>query len=162
MANLARREHNFNDLFDLRHGFDQIFNRMLRTSSQSGDREVRTFMAIPPIEAWVDNNEKKYHLSIALPGVDPKEVQVNLQGNHLTVSGEHKSEDEKKDTNYLEREFSFGHFERLITLPEGVDTERLSAEYNNGVLEISAPLNASALPKRIEVKSQAKTRQATA
>ena len=162
MANLARREHSFNDLFDLRHGFDQIFNRMLRTSSASGDREVRTFMAIPPIEAWVDNNEKKYHVSIALPGVDPKEVQVDLQGNNLTVSGEHKSENEKKDTNYLEREFSFGRFERLITLPEGVDKEKLSAEYNNGVLEISAPLNASALPKRIEVKSQAKTRQATA
>jgi HSP20 family protein len=84
----------------------------------------------------------------------------------LTVSGEHKSENEKKDTNYLEREFSFGRFERLITLPQGVDTEKLSAEYNNGVLEISAPLNASALPKRIEVKGQgqgqAKTRQATA
>lgn len=119
-------------------------------------------MAIPPIEAWVDNNEKKYHLSIALPGVDPKEVQVNLQGNTLSVSGEHKSENEKKDTNHLEREFSFGRFERLITLPEGVDTERLSADYNNGVLEISAPLNASALPKRIEVKTQAKARQASA
>jgi HSP20 family protein len=162
MANLARRDHSYNDLVDLRHGFDQIFNRMLGTSSSSGDREVRTFMAIPPIEAWVDNNEKKYHLSIALPGVDPKEVQVNLQGNTLSVSGEHKSENEKKDTNHLEREFSFGRFERLITLPEGVDTERLSADYNNGVLEISAPLNASALPKRIEVKTQAKARQASA
>jgi len=162
MANLARREHGFNDLFDLRHSFDQIFNRMLRGSSSTGDREVRTFVAIPPIEAWVDNNEKKYHLSIAIPGMDLKDLQIDLQGNNLTVSGEHKSEGEKKDANYLEREFSLGRFERLITLPEGVDTEKLSAEYNNGVLEISAPLSASALPKRIEIKTQPKAKQAGA
>ena len=157
MANLARREHGFNDLFDLRHSFDQIFDRMLRGSSSTGDREVRTFVAIPPIEAWVDNNEKKYHLSIAIPGMDPKDLQIDLQGNNLTVSGEHKSEAEKKGANYLEREFSLGRFERLITLPEGVDTE-----YNNGVLEISAPLSASALPKRIEIKTQPKAKQAGA
>ena len=119
-------------------------------------------MAIPPIEAWVDNNEKKYHLSIAIPGMDLKDLQIDLQGNNLTVSGEHKSEGEKKDANYLEREFSLGRFERLITLPEGVDTEKLSAEYNNGVLEISAPLSASALPKRIEIKTQPKAKQAGA
>ena len=162
MANLARREHGFNDLFDLRHSFDQIFDRMLRGSSSTGDREVRTFVAIPPIEVWVDNNEKKYHLSIALPGMDPKDLQIDLQGNNLTVSGEHKSEAEKKGANYLEREFSLGRFERLITLPEGIDTEKISAEYNNGVLEISAPLNASALPKRIEIKTLPKAKQAGA
>jgi HSP20 family protein len=162
MANLARREQSFNDLFDLRHGFDQIFNRILSNSPSTGDRGVRTLAAIPPIEVWVDKNEKKYHLNIALPGLDPKEVQVDLQGNQLSVSGEHRSEDERKDANYLEREFSFGSFERLITLPEGIDTERLSAEYNNGVLEISAPLRASALPKRIEIKSQPKAKQASA
>ena len=162
MANLARREHGFNNLFDLRHSFDQIFNRLLRGSSLTGDREVRTLVAIPPIEAWVDNNEKKYHLSIALPGMDPKDLQIDLQGSNLTVSGEHKSEAEKKDANYLEREFSLGRFERLITLPEGVDTEKISAEYNNGVLEISAPLSASALPKRIEIKTQPKAKQAGA
>jgi HSP20 family protein len=162
MANLARRERAFNELFDLRHSFDQIFNRMLRGSSSTGDREVRTLVAIPPIEAWVDNNEKKYHLSIALPGMDANDLQIDLQGNNLTVSGEHKSEAEKKDANYLEREFSLGRFERLITLPEGVDTEKISAEYNNGVLEISAPLSASALPKRIEIKTQPKAKQAGA
>ncbi len=59
MVNLARREHGVNDLFDLRHSFDQIFNRMLRGSSSTGDREVRTFVAIPPIEVWVDNNEEE-------------------------------------------------------------------------------------------------------
>ena len=162
MANLAKREHGINDLFDLRHSFDQIFNRLLRGSSSTGDREVRTLVAIPPIEAWVDNNEKKYHLSIALPGMDPKDLQIDLQGSNLTVSGEHKSEAEKKDANYLEREFSLGRFERLITLPEGLDTEKISAEYNNGVLEISAPLSASALPKRIEIKTQPKAKQAGA
>jgi len=71
----------------------------------------------PPIEAWVDKNEKKYHLSIALAGVDPKDVQLSVQGNNLMVSGEQKASEEKKEANYQYQEFSYGRFERAITLP---------------------------------------------
>jgi HSP20 family protein len=158
MANLMRREHVFDDLFDLRRSFDHIFNRFLSRSASAPEHPTRMLVAVPPIEAWVDNEDKKYHLSVAVPGIDPKEVQVSLQGNTLTVSGEHNSEKEKKDADYLQQEFSYGRFERTITLPEGVDAEKLTAEYNNGVLEITAPLSASALPKRIEVKSAAKAK----
>jgi HSP20 family protein len=97
-----------------------------------------------------------------LPGLDPKDLQVELEGNNLTVSGEHKETQEKKDADYLQQEFSYGRFERTIMLPEGVDTSKLSAEYNNGVLEIIAPLSEAALPKRIEVKSSAKAKGASA
>ena len=162
MANLVRRDHVFDDLFDFRRNFDHIFNRFLTGSGSSPERQAQMLVAVPPIEAWVDNEDKKYHLSVAVPGMDPKDVQLNLQGNNLTVSGEHKSEKEKKEADYLHREFSFGRFERTIVLPEGVDTDKLTAEYNNGVLEISAPINASALPKRIEIKTSAKAKGAGA
>jgi len=122
-------------------------------------------VAVPPIESWVDRENKKFHLSIALPGFDPKELQVELEGNNLTVSGEHQETDEKKDADYLQQEFSYGRMERTIVLPEGVDTSKLSAEYNNGVLEITAPLSEAALPKRIEVRpssSSAKAKGASA
>ncbi len=99
---------------------------------------------------------------IALPGVDPHEVQLNVHGNRLTLSGEHKSTEEKKEVDFLHREFSYGRFERTVILPEGVDTERLTAEYNNGVLEIVAPMTAAALPRRIEIKSLAKAKGAGA
>ena len=97
-----------------------------------------------------------------MPGVDPKEVELHLRGNNLTVSGEHKSKAEKKGADHLQQEFSYERFERTIVLPDGVDAQKLTAEYNNGVLEVTAPLSESALPKRIEIKSLAKTKGASA
>ena len=162
MANLVRRESGANDLFDFRRSFDDIFNRFLTGAVPTSERGNRMLVAVPPIESWVDRENKKFHLSIALPGFDPKDLQVELEGNNLTVSGEHEEKDEKKDADYLQQEFSYGRVERTIALPEGVDTSKVSAEYNNGVLEITAPLSESALPKRIEVKASAKAKGAAA
>jgi HSP20 family protein len=119
-------------------------------------------IAAPPIEALVDTEKKEYRLRVALPGVSPEEIQLSLQGGSLTISGEHKAAEEKKDSSYLHREFSFERFQRTVILPEDIDIEKISAEYNNGVLEIVAPFSAAALPKKIEVKSKAKTKAITA
>ncbi len=155
MANLVRRGSTFNELFDFRNSFEQLFNRVLANSGAGNQTSDRLLFAVPPIEVWVDNKQKEYHLSIALPGVDPKEIQVNLHGNQLTVEGEHQNSanKNKKDANYIDQEFSYRRFQRTIVLPESVDAEKLTAEYENGVLEISAPLKQSALAKEIEVKS---------
>ena len=155
MANLAARDTAFSDLFDFRRDLNSIFNRLVTGSgSPSGsERPSRMLVAVPPIEAWVDKDQKKYHLSIPLAGVDPKDIELNVQGNNLTVSGEQKLSEEKKDADYIYQELAYGRFERSITLPEGVDAEKLSAEYKNGVLEITAPINANALPRKVEIKS---------
>ena len=153
MANLAARETFFNDLFDFRRDLNGIFSRLVTGAPPTGERALKLIAAVPPIEAWVDKNEKKYHLSFALAGVDPKDIQLSVQGNNLTVSGEQKASEEKKEANYQYQEFSYGRFERAITLPEGVDAEKLTAEYKNGVLEIAAPMSANALPRKIEIKT---------
>src|SRR6267154_5095340 len=160
LVSLVRRETGVNDLFDFRRGFDDIFNRFLAGAAPTSERGNRGLLAVPPIESWIDRENKKFHLSIALPGFDPKELQVELEGNNLTVSGEHEEKDEKKDADYLQQEFSYGRIERTIELPEGVDTSKVSAEYNNGVLEITAPLNEAALPKRIEVRPSSSSAKA--
>ena len=162
MANLAKRQHMFNELFDLRSSFDHLMNRFLNHSTSTEDRSAKLIFAVPPIEAWVDNEKKEYHLSIAVPGIDPKEVQLNLQGHNLTVTGEHKSSEEKKEADYLEQEFSYDRFARTIVLPEGVEADKLTAEYKNGVLEVTAPLSESALAKKIEIKTSAKAKGAGA
>ncbi len=162
MANLAKREPQFNQLFDLRQTFDQLFNRFLSTAVPADQESSAILSAIPPIESWVDPSTKEYHVSVALPGVDPNEVQVRLQGTELTIEGEHQQSDRKKNANYLEREFSFERFQRTIELPEAIDTQKVSAEYNNGVLEITAPLKESAPPKQIAVNTSGKSKGATA
>ena len=162
MANLVKRQHMFNELFDLRSSFDHLVNRFLNHSTSTEDRSAKLIFAVPPIEAWVDNEKKEYHLSIAVPGIDPKEVQLNLHGHNLTVTGEHKSSEEKKEADYLEQEFSYDRFARTIVLPEGVEADKLTAEYKNGVLEVTAPLSESALAKKIEIKTSAKAKGAGA
>jgi HSP20 family protein len=152
----------FNELFDLRSSFDHLMNRFLNHSTSTEDRSAKLIFAVPPIEAWVDNEKKEYHLSIAVPGIDPKEVQLNLHGHNLTVTGEHKSSEEKKEADYLEQEFSYDRFARTIVLPEGVEADKLTAEYKNGVLEVTAPLSESALAKKIEIKTSAKAKGAGA
>jgi len=88
-----------------------------------------------------------------LPGVDPKDVNIQVFGNTLSISGERSSSRETKESDYLHREITYGAFQRLIELPEGVDKDKLTAEYRNGVLEIAAPFSAAALPRKIEVRS---------
>jgi HSP20 family protein len=162
MANLAARDTVFSDLFDFRRDLNGIFNRLVTGSQPGSERPARILAAVPPIEAWVDKDEKKYHLSIALAGVDPKDIELNVQGNNLTVSGEQKVSEEKKDADFVYQEFAYGRFERSITLPEGVDTQKLTAEYKNGVLEITAPMNANALPRKVEIKAVPVAKSASA
>lgn len=161
MANLERRQV-FDDLFDFRRNFDHMFNRFLTGSGTSDERASRMLVTVPPIEAWMDKDNKNYHLNIALPGIDSKELKVELQGDNLTVSGEHQANEEKKEADYLHQEFSYGRFERTIVLPESADSSKVSAEYSNGVLEIVVPLSEAALPKQIEVKSPPRAKGAGA
>jgi HSP20 family protein len=153
MADLVRRNNVFNELFDFRRDFDGLFNRLVMGSSSGNDLAGTANGFVPPIEVRFDNQDNKYHMRAAIPGFEPDEIQLNLQGNRLTISGEHESKREKKDSDYMHREFSYESFERTIVLPENVDTEKLTAELNNGMLEITVPVSAAALPKKIEVKS---------
>jgi len=162
MTNLARRGSFFGDLFDFRREFDDMFNRLLSEQPWGAVRSVASAPEVPAIDAWVDKEGKSYHVRLALAGVDPQNVQLNVQGNMLSITAERKETRESKDVNFLRREFSYGTLERTLELPEGTDTGKITAEYNNGVLEISAPIAAAALPRRIEIKSAVKPKAASA
>lgn len=163
MTNLVLRNNLFQDLFDFRRDFDQIFNRMLMEwpSRELGTNGTAAAFA-PAVESYIDKDGKKYHCRVSLPGIDPKEVQIHAQGNMLTIRGERKVERRSKDVDVFHEEISYGAFERTFTMPEGVDVDKLSAEYKNGVLEITAPIAASALPRRIEVKTAPVSKQIAA
>lgn len=89
-------------------------------------------------------------------------MQIQAQGNMLTIRGERKVERSSKDVDVFHEEISYGAFERTFTMPDGVIVDKLSAEYKDGVLEISAPVAASALPRRIEIKTAPISKQIAA
>jgi HSP20 family protein len=152
MRALVPRNTLFHDLVDFRRDFDQMFNRIFNLRS-SQEEQTLTEGFIPAIESSIDKDGKRFHCQVMLPGVDPKDVNIQVLGNTLTIGGERSSTRETKESDYLQREISYGSFQRLIELPEGVDKDKLTAEYRNGVLEITAPISAAALPRKIEVKS---------
>src|SRR5215472_7930338 len=163
MTGMTLRDPFFEDLFDFRREFDKIFNRMLTV--KPWEQEVapwKPFNFVPAVEAFVDKEGKKYVCKVSLPGIEPKEVQIHVQGNLLTITGERKYTRENKEREALHEEFAYGKFERVLELPEGVNTEKLNAEFLNGVLEITAPVAAAALPRKIEVKTIPMTKQIAA
>eukprot|EP00727_Mastigamoeba_balamuthi_P006234 m51a1_g223 hypothetical protein (158) ;mRNA; f:51340-51902 len=100
--------------------------------------------------------ENTYDIICELPGVKKEDVKVDLSGNLLTLSGQKRHMEEKKGDTWHSIERRYGQFSRSFTLPEGVDANKVCAEYNNGVLTISVPkppaLKAATEVKRIDIK----------
>ena len=143
----------FREFLDVRRDFDQMFNRFLNLRSPQQEEQNFAEGFIPAVETSIDKDGKKFHCQVMLPGIDPKDVNIQVLGNTLTISGERSNTREVKEADYLQREITYGSFQRTIELPEGVDKDKVNAEYRNGVLEITAPISAAALPRKIEVKS---------
>jgi HSP20 family protein len=155
MRNLILRDTLFEDLFDVRREFDKIFNRIL-TAKPWGREEVAPWTSgnfAPAVESYVDKEGKKYFCRVYLPGIEPKEVSIHVQGNLLSINGERRFTRTSKELELLHEEFVYGTFERTLELPEGVTTEKMYAEFVNGVLEITAPVAAVALPRKVEIKT---------
>jgi len=91
-------------------------------------------------------------LTFELPGMDKKDVKIMIAENTLTVSGERKFESERKEDDFVRNEIFTGSFSRSFTLPETIDAEKISAEYKNGLLEITLAKKEEVKPKEIEVK----------
>ncbi|HWY75022.1 MAG TPA: Hsp20/alpha crystallin family protein [Verrucomicrobiae bacterium] len=114
------------------------------------------------MNAYVDRNDKKFHCQVALPGVNPKDINIQVQSDVLSITGQHETKNENNGADVVYREWTFDSFERDIALPEGVDRDKISAEYRNGMLEITAPISAAALPRRVEVRGSPDTKQLAA
>ncbi|MGA2100593.1 MAG: Hsp20/alpha crystallin family protein [Candidatus Sulfotelmatobacter sp.] len=126
-------------------------NRVFRESYSGGDRDeaLTTSSFAPAVDVYED--EHKVTLKIEVPGIDEKDIDVRVENNTLTVQGERKIEKEEKEENYRRVERQYGSFTRTFTLPQTVDTENVSANYDKGVLKISLPKKAEAKPKQIKV-----------
>lgn len=86
-----------------------------------------------------------------LPGVDKKDIQIDIKENILTLRGERATDNEIKEDNYYRRERTCGKFERLFTLPDHIDAEKITAEFKDGVLRIGIPKPEETKPRKIDV-----------
>jgi HSP20 family protein len=135
----------FEELNSLHREMDRLFGREYGDSGTPG-------AFAPALE--VHSGKDAWHVRVALPGVDPKNVQIDLSGDTLTIRGE-RSPIQPVGTDKAQThvsEIAYGRFERILTLPDAIDSEKVSASYNNGMLELALPLRESVKPRRIEVK----------
>ena len=103
----------------------------------------------------VTETDKEIEINAELPGLEEKDLQINLSDNVLTIKGEKKAEKERKEKDFRVVERSYGAFERTIELPEGVNPDSIKATIAKGVLTVTVPKPAPAQAKTIEVKPAA-------
>ena len=95
--------------------------------------------------------DEHFVLRADLPGMTEADVNIELEDNVLTVSGERKAEHEEKREGFYRVERAFGTFSRALTLPQGIDPEAVNASFSNGVLEVRVPKPEQSKPRRIEI-----------
>jgi len=122
---------------------DDLFGRFF------GRPEPRLTGGLPPMETY--RKDGNYVVRFDLPGVDPKDLDVHVEGDLLTIKAERKAEE--KGPEY--RETFYGKFERAVTLPHGVKAEKITARYENGVLELVVPLPVELAGKKIPIEIEA-------
>jgi HSP20 family protein len=104
---------------------------------------------IPPMDLVED--DEHFLVRADLPGVEEKDVNVELQDNVLTISGERKSDAEQHKEGYYRIERAYGAFSRSLTLPEGIDPEGIKAGFANGVLELRVPKPEERKPRKVAI-----------
>lgn len=135
----------------LRTEIDTLFDRFM--SDFWGDRLESRFAPLGLI-ARTDLTESADDVTVKveLPGVDPKDIDIRLEGTTLTISGEKKQETEEKNRNYRYVERQFGSFQRSLQLPSYVDPDHVEAKMKDGILTITLAKRADVKPKEILVK----------
>lgn len=104
----------------------------------------------------VHETDQAYKITAELPGLEEKDIEVNLRDNAVSISGEKRSEHKEEDGGRAYTERSFGRFQRTIPLDAEIDADKVHASFKNGILAIELPKNPAAKDKsrRIEVKTQ--------
>jgi HSP20 family protein len=137
----------FRELSALQNRMSRLFEEQQYGSGREESLTAGAF--VPPVDIYED--EHSIQLKLEVPGIEQKNLDVKVENNVLTVSGERKFEKEEKEENFRRVERRYGSFTRSFTLPNTVNPEDVSADYNDGVLKIRLGKRAEAKPKQIKV-----------
>jgi len=133
--------------------FEEVFDRLLGGYAPAKGQE--SVAGTLPVD--ITEREGKLFVRAAVPGIEPEELQIQIEKNVLTIRGETKHEATTEDEKVYRREVSYGKFARSIRLPEGLDIDAADAEFKNGVVNISLPRLPEEKPKslKVNVRTQA-------
>lgn len=141
---------------EMREQIERMFNSFNEESGfpMSGrsdwmNREIGNWM--PPVE--ISETEEEVCVNVALPGVKPEDINVEVTNNALVLSGETRREVKQNEQRFHRSEFQYGRFMRRITLPDDVQGDACTAEFDNGMLQIHLPKSENTTRKRIAVKT---------
>jgi HSP20 family protein len=126
---------------------NRLFNTFFDTPTHSNGATHRRW--IPAMD--LVETEDSFVLSADLPGVSESDVNIEVEDNVLTISGERKSEHEDRKAGYYRVERSYGSFRRSLTLPEGVDPEAVKATFDKGVLQVTVPKPEQQTPRKVQI-----------
>jgi len=147
MAELMRWDP-FRDVISLREAVD----RLLAEAFASPLAVNEPVNLMPQIDMYQTDDEVV--IKATMPGVKPEDLHITVSGDILTIRGEVKEEEEKKEATYHIRERRYGTFTRSIALPTPVEADKAKAEFENGILTLTLPKVEEVRPKVIEVKAK--------
>ncbi len=134
----------FRNFRSLQSEINRLFDRDLDSSNGQ--------MTAWPMRVDIREDENQIVIKADVPGMEQKDINVNVDNGQLTISGERKFNDEENKDNYHRLERAYGKFSRSFSLPNTTDTGKISAAYTNGVLEVTLPKLEEAKPRSIQVK----------
>lgn len=136
----------FSELTTLRDDMDRIWERFF--GKWPGMEPFRREWT-PSLD--VSETKNNIVVNVEAPGIDPKDIDISLTGDVLTIKGEKRQEKEEKDENYHRVERSYGVFARSVRLPHEVQSGKIEASYKNGILKITLPKSEEAKKKEIKI-----------
>jgi len=138
----------------LRREVDRLFDEFDGGFWRAPFRQIEAALGKMPAVDFTET-DKAYEVTAELPGMDEKNIEVKLVNHTLTIKGEKRDEKEETKKDYYMHERSFGSFQRTITVPEGVDTDKVEASFKKGLLTVTLPKSAEAqkAEKKITVKA---------
>ncbi len=140
----------FREMARMQREMEEMFDRFFPGWLWERERE----RAWAPAVDMIDRKDEIV-LRADLPGLEQKDIEVTVQDGMVTIRGERKEEKEEKAEDYYYCERSFGAFARTLPLPSGVDAERVTATFKNGVLEVHVPKAKEAKGRKVEIKAAA-------
>jgi HSP20 family protein len=147
MMELIRRNP-MRDMFSFRHQMNHLFNDVFRPVVRD-DEELSMWNKYPTVDIY--DNDENIIVTAELPGIDKKDIVIDVKDGVLTLRGERSSDNEIKEEKYYRRERTFGKFERNFRLPADVDPQKINANYKDGILKIDIPKPEEKKPKKITV-----------